>query len=162
MAVQEIANQDDELEPENVPSELDDLTHAEMRMLYAESADAIRFAKAQQWKSLGSLLVVFIGLMAMARFAGDNALLKNLAIAISFLCSGGVIYSLALYQTWQNTERHKLREIAAQLSSYAQAIRAIKSSREANVHRYTLLAFMVIAVLMGNAMLVLFISPIYH
>lgn len=73
-----------------------------------------------------------------------------------------MIYALALYQTWQNTERHKLREIGMHLSSYTQSVRAIKSSREANVHRYTLLAFMIITALMGNAMLVLFVSPIYR
>ncbi len=162
MAVQAIAPHDGEPELENVPSELDDLTHAEMRMLYAESVGVIRFAKTQQWKSIGALLVVFVGLMGVARFAGENALLINLAIATSFLCSAGVIYALALYQSWQNTERHKLREISAHLSSYAQAVRAIKSSREANIHRYTLLAFMIITVLMGNALLVLFISPIYR
>ncbi len=162
MAVQQIAPRDGEPELENVPSELDDLTHAEMRMLYAESVGVIRFAKAQQWKSIGALLVVFVGLMGLTRFAGENVLLINLAIAISFLCSAGVIYALALYQSWQNTERHKLREISVHLSSYAQAIRAIKSSREANIHRYTLLAFMIITVLMGNALLVLFVSPLYR
>ena len=162
MAVQEVTRQDDELEVENAPSELDDLTHAEMRMLYAESAESIRFAKSQQWRSLGAVLLIFAALMALARIAAQNAILINLSIAISFICSAGVIYAIALYQTWQNTEREKLREIGRHLSSYAQSVRAIKSSREANVHRYTLLVFMIISVLLGNAMLVIFLSPLYR
>ncbi|WP_420345179.1 hypothetical protein [Pelagibius sp.] len=162
MAVQDFARSDLDERPENVPSELDDLTHAEMRMLYAESVEVIRFAKTQQWKSLGAILVVFVALIGLSQFAAQKPLLSNLIIALSFLCSGGVIYSMALYQAWQNTERRKLREIGAHLSSYAKAIRAVKSSREANVHRYTLLVFMIASVLMGNAMLVLFVSPLYR
>ena len=162
MAVQEIAAQEDEPLPENEPSPLDELTHAEMRMLYAESTEATRFAKSQQWKSVGAILIVFVGLTGFSRLVGDNALLINVAIAVSFLCSGGVIYMLALYQTWQNTEREKLRHIGAHLSSYTKSIRAIKSSREANVHRYTLLIFMIVTVVIGNALLVLFVSPLYR
>jgi hypothetical protein len=81
---------------------------------------------------------------------------------MSFLSSSAVIYMLALYQVWQNTEREKLRDIAGHFSSFAQFTRAIKSSREANVHRYTLLAFMVAAILLGNVTLVLAVSPLYR
>ncbi|HIP76869.1 MAG TPA: hypothetical protein EYH07_00165 [Kiloniellaceae bacterium] len=162
MAVQDLTRFDADVRRENIPSELDDLTHAEMRMLYAESVEVIRFAKTQQWKSVGAILVVFIALMGLSQLAEQKPLLINLIIAVSFVCSGGVIYSLALYQAWQNTERRKLREIGLHLSSYAKAIRAINSSREANVHRYTLLVFMIVSVLMGNLMLVLFVSPLYR
>ena len=162
MAVQDLTRFDADERPDNVPSELDDLTHAEMRMLYAESVEVVRFAKTQQWKSVGAILVVFIALMGLSQLSEQKPVLTNLIIAVSFVCSGGVIYSLALYQAWQNTERKKLREIGLHLSSYAKAIRAIKSSREANVHRYTLLIFMIVSVLMGNLMLVLFVSPLYR
>lgn len=162
MAVQEIARADEESEVENVPSELDELTHAEMRMLYAESTESIRYAKTRQWRSLAGVLVIFGVLMGLARFTENSAQLANLVVAISFLCSAGSIYTLALYQAWQNTEREKLREIGQHLSSYAKLVRAVKSSREANVHRYTLLIFMIIAVLMGNALLVLFVSPLFY
>ncbi|NIA71612.1 hypothetical protein HBA54_23755 [Pelagibius litoralis] len=162
MAVQEISRQDDEGEVENDPSPLDELTHAEMRMLYAESTESIRYAKTRQWRSLSGILLMFGALMAASQFAATNAQLVNLIVAISFLCSGGAIYTLALYQAWQNTEREKLREIGRHLSSYAQSVRAVKSSREANVHRYTLLIFMIFSVLIGNIMVVLFASPVFH
>src|SRR3546814_3391608 len=67
-------------------------THAEMCMLYRESADSIRFAKAHQWKSLGATLVVFAGMVTLARLTPANATLTNLIIAISFLSSSAVIY----------------------------------------------------------------------
>lgn len=162
MVAQAIHDTDDEPARENTPSELDDLTHAEMCMLYRESADAIRFAKAHQWKSLGATLLVFAGMMTLGRLVPDNALLTNLVVAVSFLSSSGVIYMLVLYQVWQNTEREKLRDIAGHFSSFAQFTRAIKSSREANVHRYTLLAFMVAAILLANLLLVLTVSPLYR
>jgi len=162
MVAQAIHDTDDEPARENTPSELDDLTHAEMCMLYRESADSIRFAKAHQWKSLGSILLVFGGMIVLARLTQNNATLTNLVIAISFLSSSAVIYMLVLYQVWQNTEREKLRDIASHFSSFSQFTRAIKSSREANVHRYTLLAFMIVAILLGNLLLVLAVSPLYR
>lgn len=162
MVAQAIHHSEDQPARENTPSELDDLTHAEMRMLYRESADAIRFAKAHQWKSLGSTLLVFAGMIGLARLTSGNATLTNLVIAISFLSSSAVIYMLVLYQVWQNTEREKLRDIAGHFSSFSQFTRAIKSSREANVHRYTLLGFMIIAILLGNLLLVLAVSPLYR
>jgi hypothetical protein len=162
MVAQAIHDSDDEPARENTPSELDELTHGEMCMLYRESADSIRFAKAHQWKSLGATLLVFAGMIALARLAPDNATLTNLVIAVSFISSSAVIYMLVLYQVWQNTEREKLRGIAGHFSSFSQFTRAIKSSREANVHRYTLLAFMIVAILLGNLLLVLSVSPLYR
>lgn len=162
MVAEQILDRDDEPARENTPSELDELTHAEMCMLYRESADSIRFAKAHQWKSLGATLLVFGGMIALAQLAPNNMTLVNLIIAVSFLSSAAVIYMLVLYQVWQNTEREKLRDIAGHFSSFSQFTRAIKSSREANVHRYTLLAFMIAATLIGNVLLVLSVSPIYR
>ncbi|MGF1629892.1 MAG: hypothetical protein ACFCUT_10505 [Kiloniellaceae bacterium] len=162
MVAQEVQDYGDEPARENTPSELDELTHAEMCMLYRESADSIRFAKAHQWKSLGATLLVFAGMMALGRLDASNVTLTNLIIAFSFMSSSGVIYILVLYQVWQNTEREKLRDISSHFSSFSQFTRAIKSSREANVHRYTLLIFMIIAILIGNVLLVMTVSPLYR
>jgi len=162
MVAQEVQDYGDEPARENTPSELDELTHAEMCMLYRESADSIRFAKAHQWKSLGATLLVFAGMMTLGRVVDGNVTLTNLIVAISFISSSAVIYMLVLYQVWQNTEREKLRDISSHFSSFSQFTRAIKSSREANVHRYTLLVFMIAAIMLGNLMLVLTVSPLYR
>ncbi len=161
MAIQQIADLDP-AEHELRSSDLDPETHGEMLHLYAESATSIRFAKSQQWMSLGATLVVFAALMALGMFVPERSgLVKSLVLA-SFLISAGSLYTLVLYQAWQNTERTRLRSISTHLSSLAQEIRAIKSSREANVHRYTLLAFMIISVLLGNAFTVAVLMPLYQ
>lgn len=162
MVAQEIQDSVEEPVRENTPSELDELTHAEMCMLYRESADSIRFAKAHQWKSLGATLLVFGAMIVLARSVPGNVTLTNFLIAISFLSSSAVIYMLVLYQVWQNTEREKLRDISSHFSGFSQFTRAIKSSREANVHRYTLLFFMIVAVLLANVVLVMAVSPLYR
>jgi hypothetical protein len=153
----------EEEEPfELVESELDEATHAEMLMLYTESADSIRFAKAQQWKSVGATLLVFAGLVAVARLTKTDVSLVKTVAFLSFLVSAAAIYTLVLYQVWQNTEREKLREIAGNLSNLFVKIRTIKSTREANVHRYTLLIFMIGSILIGNVLLILDLQKLYQ
>ena len=162
MAV-DVVNEEHEEQPfELIESDLDDLTHAEMLMLYTESANSVRFAKAQQWKSVGATLLVFVGLMTVAHLAKDNVVLVKTAAFVSFLFSVAAIYTLILYQAWQNTEREKLREIAKNLSNLFVKIRTIKSSREANVHRYTLFIFMALAILIGNAILIMNLQRLYQ
>ena len=133
------------------PSPLDDKTHSELCLLYRESADSVRFAKAQQWKSLGATLVIYAALMVIAGFNPKAELFVKFLLVASFLVGAGSIYALVIYQVWQNTERAKIRAVARNLSSLAREIRALKPMREANVLRYTLLAFMIISVLLGNA-----------
>jgi hypothetical protein len=111
---------------------------------------------------LGAILLVFAAMIFLARTVPGNTTLTNFLIAISFLSSSAVIYMLVLYQVWQNTEREKLRDIAGHFSSFSQFTRAIKSSREANVHRYTLLFFMIGAILLANVVLVMAVSPLYR
>ena len=163
MAVEALSYESEEEEPFDLEaSELDETTHAEMLMLYSESADSIRFAKAQQWKSVGATLLVFAGMITVAHFtAGDVMLVKMIAF-MSFLVAAAAIYTLVLYQVWQNTEREKLREIAKSFSNLFVKIRTIKSSREANVHRYTLLIFMILSILIGNAILIMNLQGLYQ
>lgn len=140
--------------PDFESSTLDDLTHAEMRTLYRESADTIRFAKAQQWRSLGATLLIFGGLMIVAAYNGGNRNFVGALIAVSLLFSVGTIYALVIYQFWQNTERLKLRTISEGLSSLSRDIRALKPQLEANIFRYLLLAFMIITIVIGNAVMI--------
>ena len=51
---------------------------------------------------------------------------------------------LIIYQFWQHTEHEKQAGIARDFSNVFREIRALKSRVEANVHRYTLLMFMII------------------
>jgi len=144
------------------PSELDEATHAETLTLYRDSQDNIRFAKGLQWKTLGGTLAIFT-LLGFAGFNGEHreGYLKTL-IVISWAISGGAIYAICILQSWQNTEREKLRKIVVELSNLFRAVYRIKSKTEANVHRYILLAFMAITMLLGNYVLATLLTPLFE
>lgn len=144
------------------PSELDEATHAESLTLYRDSQDNIRFAKGLQWKTLGGALGIFV-LLAFAGFNSDQreGYLKTL-IVISWAISAGAIYAVCILQSWQNTEREKLRKIVAELSNLFHAVYRIKSKTEANIHRYILLAFMAITMLIGNYVLATVLMPLFE
>ncbi|WP_417382824.1 hypothetical protein [Gimesia sp.] len=133
----------------NEPSELDDKSHAEVRMLYRESTETLRFVKNLQWKTVGSTLLTFFGLVFIAGFVDANAGLANKFMAITLLLATSVIFTLVIYQFWMHNEMRKIDRMGQQMSSLFKHIRAIKSSREGNLHRYTLLIFMSVVVALG-------------
>jgi hypothetical protein len=93
------------------PSELDEATHAEFVMLYHDSQDNIRFAKALQWKTVAGTLAIFV-LLAIGGFhSGKLEIFLKILIFISVALSAGSIYALSILLAWQNTERQKLRMI---------------------------------------------------
>ncbi len=100
--------------------------------------------------------------MFIAHYAANNVALVKTVAFLSFLISAAAIYILVLFQVWQNTEREKLREIAKALSNLFVKVRTIKSSREANFHRYTLLFFMIISLLIGNTILIMNLQALYQ
>jgi len=133
------------------PSDLDDLTHAEMIALYRESTRTLLFAKTRQWSTLGAtcvaqLVVVIIGTYISYEIAHDRALM-----ILSFLISSFAIIILIIYQLWQHTESLKIRRINGFMSGHFRLVRKTKSSMEANIHRYILLIIMIGAVIVANA-----------
>ena len=93
------------------PSELDEATHAESVMLYQDSQDNIRFAKALQWKTVAGTLAIFV-LLAIGGFHSSKLeIFLKILIFISVALSAGSIYALSILLAWQNTERQKLRMI---------------------------------------------------
>ena len=141
------------------PSELDERTHAEMLTLFAASSDQIRFAKHQQWGTLLGTLGLFVLLGVVGDYASKTGFLFKLCLIISLVLSAGAIYSLIIYQFWQNAEREKLNLISARLSNLARQIRGVVTDRERNIHRYVLLFFMMASIVLGNWLLIVFLSP---
>jgi len=141
---------DDDADDETViPSDLDELSHAELRMLYHESTETLRFVKSLQWKTVGSTLVTFAGLIFIAGFVNANKALTDKFMGISILMTLAVIFTLVLYQFWQANEHAKIESMNKKFSSLYRSVRAHKSTREGNIHRYTLLVFMVMSVILG-------------
>ena len=88
-----------------VPSDLDEKTHAEMLMIYNECANSVRFAKSQQWTTTGGALAIFMALGILGELGPHYGFLTTAIIIISMVVSGGSIYSLAIFQFWQQAER---------------------------------------------------------
>jgi hypothetical protein len=137
---------------ENVPSSLDEMTHRELQLLYQESADTVRFAKHMQWWTVGSALLVFFAFIGIAKFVGANMGYSKVLTALVIFVAMTSITALVIYQFWQYNEQRKLAEITRNFSTLFRKIRRIKSKGESDVHRYTLLAFMVITVIIGGMM----------
>jgi len=134
---------------ENRPSSLDELTHAEMLALYRESTDTLRFVKHLQWWTIGSTLLTFGALIGIARMVDGNREFVDTLMWIVILLSMTVIFTLAIYQFWQHTESVKIEEISRHMSTLFVRVRRLKSAKEANIHRYLLLAFMSFAIVLG-------------
>ena len=82
-------------------------------------------------------------------------------IVISWAISAGVIYAICILQSWQNTEREKLRRIVGEFSNMFRAVYRFKSRMEPNIHRYILFSFMAIMMLLGNYMLAKLLTPLF-
>ena len=139
----------------NEPSSLDPLTHQELLNLFDESSRTILFAKAQQWKTVGGTLVVFMVLVALARYVSSNPTYVSYLEIFVFLATPSALLILIIYQFWQHTELAKLQATSVNFSSIYRRIRRIKSGREANIHRYILFSFMVGIILFGAVLALL-------
>jgi hypothetical protein len=142
-----------------VPSDLDEKTHAEMLMMYTECANSVRFAKSQQWTTTGGALAIFVALGILGEFGPHYGFLTQTIVITSMVVSGGTIYSLAIFQFWQQAERGKLNMIADRFSNVLRDVRAYLPPHEANVHRYILLFFMLAVILTANWLLILYLKP---
>ena len=134
----------------NQPSDLDALTHEELRLMHQEATTNLLFAKNIQWRSVGSTLFVFIGFIAITQFTAAADSSKHLLPALIIVLTCGVIFVLLMYQFWQFNEVSRIRQIEKNFSSLYNKINGLKSHREANTHRYTLLIFMVAVVILGG------------
>jgi hypothetical protein len=143
--------EDDEMEDglTVVASHLDDKTHAELRMLYAESTETLRFVKNHQWKTVGATLLTYLGLIFVAGWTDAGPAMINKLMAITILLATAVIFTLVIYQFWSHNEAAKIDTMNPYMSDLFRRVRAVKSRREGNIHRYTLLVFMAIVVTLG-------------
>jgi len=131
------------------PSALDPHTHAEMQMLYRESTETLRFVKNHQWKTVGATLMVYFALIFVAGFIDAERELTRQFMGITITVCCASIFMLVLYQFWTHNEQTKINNMQPHMSSLFADIRALKSKREGNIHRYVLLLFMMIVIILG-------------
>lgn len=143
-------DRDDAPEFELEPSSLDEMTHAEALALYRDAKANIRFSKGLQWRTVGGTIALFTLLVASVYFVRGDPMYARVVAFLTIVLSCGAIYSLSIHQSWQKTERLKVRKVVENLSNLSQEVFALKSRIEANIHRYILLAFMVVLIVMMN------------
>ena len=132
-----------------IPSALNDNTHREVRALYAESTETLRFIKNHQWRTVGATLLTFLGLIFIADLVDARLALTQKFMGITIILTTAVTFTLIIYQFWMHNAQRKIDAMAEHMSSLFRDIRAIKSPREGNLHRYTLLVFMILTVTLG-------------
>jgi len=138
-----------EAEPDH-PSELDDLTHAEYRLLYDEASQNIRFSKRQQWRVVEYFTLLSFALVAIC---GLTTVAKDVTHFIAyFLLFAGVasIIVLGMLQMWQYDEARKLDKLAEGFSSYARIALRIKGKVGADINRYAILFILLLLIMVSD------------
>ncbi len=123
--------------------------HAEMRMLFAESTETLRFIKTHQWRTVGATLLTFLSLVVIAAITKAGSELTNKFMALTILMSCAVVFTLIIYQFWMHNELAKISHMQRYFSSAFKDVQSLKSRREGNLHRYTLLLFMAVLIALG-------------
>ncbi len=136
-------------EPELVTSELDEMTHRELGLIYADSTRTILFSKSMQWKAVASTLLVFGTIILLAKFITHGAQFMMVLKISSIVIAMAATFMVVLFQFWQHTEGRKLITIESAYSNLFRRICKLKSAREANLHRYLILLFMVGTIMIG-------------
>ena len=144
----------------NEPSDLDEATHRELELLHGEAAKAILFAKSIQWRTVGATLLVYGALIAIATMTDAAARLVDVMKIVSILLACGAIFVLMMYQFWQVNEINRINAIDRHFSTLFLRISRLKSRREGNFHRYTILMFMIVAVILGLVVLIFGIDQV--
>ncbi len=147
--------------PGITPSELDESTHAELRVLYQDSGMSIRFARERQWKLVGGTLLLFAATVAVPELVDISTFATKGLVLASFLIGAGAIYLLIVYQVWQNTELRRMQEIGTRFSNIFTQLGGTEAAREGRLHGYIVLFFMISLIVLGNALAVLLMSRHY-
>ncbi len=145
-----------------VPSDLDDKTHAEMLLLYQDSAHSLRHARDRQWKFVGGVLLLFVIIMALPEIYSITAFAARVLVLVSILISAATIYILIIYQVSLGADLGRLQTIGDQFSSIFVNLGGRRARRDAKSHGYIILFLMIIAVMLGNAVMVVVLAHLYQ
>ncbi len=142
-------------------SELDELTHAELLMLYQDSAVSVRFARERQWKLVGAALLLDTAVVAIPQLVDVSTFAAKLLVLASFLIGASIIYILIVYQVWQNAELRRMQTIGERFSNVFAQVGGANVVGEGKLHGYIILFFMIAGIALGNALAVLLLSRFY-
>jgi hypothetical protein len=98
--------------------------------------------------------------IALVMFGKPSDELANILGVATIVLAGGVIFVLTLYQSWQYNEISRIVELEKHFSTLYRKIRDVKSRREGNFHRYTLLLIMAGVVAVGAGVTIYVIKQV--
>ena len=136
-------------ETEELVEPIDEDVRAEISLIYQKACDALLFVKTQQWWTVGSTLMVFLAFMAIAKLTGAGSAFADKLTALLIVVTCAAIFMLVIYQFWQHNELARIAAVTKLFSPAFRKIQALKSPTEGDIHRYTLLGFMVAVVILG-------------
>ena len=87
--------------------------------------------------------------MLLAKYVAHGTQFMMVLKISSIVIAMAAIFMVVLFQFWQHTEGRKLLTIESAYSNLFRRIRKFKSAREANIHRYLILLFMVGTIIIG-------------
>ena len=136
------------------PSQLDDATHAEYRLLYDAAARNVLFAKRQQWRVVQYFTLIALALVAIGiatPFAPDVARFVAGFLTVVGVGSLGVIVML---QSWQGNEHAKMSYLANDFSNFARSALRRKPRLSGDIHRYLMLLMMLLYIVVLDVVVV--------
>ncbi len=142
-------------------SELDEKTHAELRILYQDSGMSVRFARERQWRLVGGTLLLLTATVAVPELVDISIFAAKGLVLASFLIGAGAIYLLIVYQVWQNTELRRMQEVGNRFSNIFAELGGTVAAREGRLHSYIVLFFMVALIGLGVVLAVLMMARFY-
>ncbi|WP_374631907.1 hypothetical protein [Ferrovibrio sp.] len=143
------AEAEDRHEP-NQPSDLDDLSHAEFRMLFEESGQNILFAKRQQWRVLEYFTLLSLGIVALCALAPVAAGIAHFVAYFLLFAGAAMILTLGMLQVWQFGEARKREELMQGFSSHLRSILGHRGSLSRDIHRFTILLILLLLVVVTD------------
>ncbi|OEJ64203.1 hypothetical protein BEN30_16975 [Magnetovibrio blakemorei] len=137
------------------------MTHSELLLMHKEASINLLFAKKMQWASVASTLIINAGIIIISDLPSSN-LSSNTYPALLIFMTCGAVFLLILYQFWQYNEVSRIREINKNFSSLYSKINTLKSRREGDIHRYTILFFMIMTIVLSAILSSVVISGILN
>ena len=96
---------------------------------------------------MSGAIILFVLLVLSCRLTDSGT---NFVNSVNCVC----------FQSWQGTERERIRELVNKLSNLSTLVYGLKSRMEANVHRFTFLGFVIAGILGANYFAVVLVMPL--
>jgi len=142
------------------PSELDDTSHGEYRLLYDVAARNVLFAKRQQWRMLEYFTLLGLALVALGIALPFAADVRRFIAGFLMFVGAVSVAVIVMLQLWQKSEHAKMAALTAEFSNFARAALRRKGKLVSDIHRYFILLVMLLYVVVLDVVIVRLLSDL--